>query len=272
MTKFFKSLIPSKGDNQMAQIGNGPPHEDRSAPRHIQPNIKPPRDFSILRPFHGEFDRVAINYKRVQGGAIGSRYTLNRVPIGRWITSKDSSTLPICARSDEATKLTLETVELVDFLIGQSPLNGQDLRIVHLCGEKSNLKRERPTIMILDLLSQVLRWQERSGGQACSSDDLARMELADPKVLWETFWSRVQQLGIQRLFIFLDNIDELILAYGTPSDSLKEALRHLVNNLKLPNSQSHILVKVLITCNSTSTEKMFTCKTNNLDTPSPSRR
>lgn len=241
----------------MAQIENGLPHGDRPAPRHNQPTIKPSRDFSVLRPFHGEFERVASDYKRVQGGGIGSRYTLNRAAIGRWIMSKDSNTLPMCARSDETTKLTLETIELIDFLIGQSPPSGQDLRLVHLCREKSNLKREKPSIMILDLLAQVLKCQERCGGQACSSDDLARIEMADPKALWEMFWSRVQQLGVRRVFIFLDNIDELFLAYGTPSDSLKEALGHLVKNLRPPNSQSHILVKALVTCNSPSMVDCF---------------
>ncbi|KAM7199521.1 hypothetical protein V8F20_005705 [Naviculisporaceae sp. PSN 640] len=203
---------------------------------------------SMLRPFYGEFERALESYRRAQGRAMGSRFMANRNRIGPWLVTRESGILATCAPFYEATKLTLETIEVVDFMFEKSPNGIQDLRLVHLCGENAQLKQEKPNIMILDLISQVARHQERFTGQVCAQDRLATMENLKPEALWHCFWERIRESGIQRLFVFLDNLDELFPACPPQSLSAKQALRFLAYNLDPLNVQLDIQLKVWITC------------------------
>lgn len=209
-----------------------------------------------MKPFQGESERATAPYRRIQGGAIGSRFALNWDRIGPWLESKESTLLAVRAPSDEATKLTLETIMVVDLIIKRSQQNSQDLRLVHLFGSKPHQKKGNPNIMILDLISQVMKHHEKNNESARSPDDRIRIETADPKLLWETFWQRAREAGIHRLFIFLDNVDQFFLAEA-PSDPVKRALRYLVGNLKPPIQQSGFQIKVWVTCNTRNMEDCF---------------
>ena len=233
----------------MTHIESMPPPIEGSTSRHPRPTPNLSQDlFSVLRPFRGEYERAAANYKRTQGSAILSRYQRNRERVDNWLRLRDSMMLPMIASPEEATKLTLEVVHLIDGLLtSQSSANGHIIRLTHLCGENSDSKREEPNIMVLDLIAQVLVHQQKHGGRSCSVSDLAAMEKASLQGLWDIFWDRVHQSGIKYLFIFLDNVDKLFLASKTPTQGVQEALRQLVRNLKPSDSRPGVLIKAMVT-------------------------